>query len=83
VVYGMYAVASPPLIFGGGRSGIILLHGQCLPTNPRTFLQKMGKKLSTFVGDSTYTRALATHRSPLRSNYLHKFSLNRKKFVLL
>jgi hypothetical protein len=32
------------------------------------FLQKMGKKLSTFVGDSTYTRASATHRGPLRSN---------------
>jgi hypothetical protein len=28
----------------------------------------MGKKLSTFVGDSTYTRAPPTHRSPLRSN---------------
>jgi hypothetical protein len=32
------------------------------------FLQKMGKKLSTFIGDSTYTRAPPTHRSPLRSN---------------
>jgi len=29
----------------------------------------MGKKISTFIGDSTYTRAPPTHRSPLRSNY--------------
>jgi hypothetical protein len=29
----------------------------------------MGKKLSTFIGDSTYTRAPPNYRSPLRSNY--------------
>jgi hypothetical protein len=29
---------------------------------------KSHKKLSTFVGDSTYTNAPPTHRSPLRSN---------------
>jgi hypothetical protein len=29
----------------------------------------MGKKLSTFIGDSMYTRAPPTHRSPLRSNH--------------
>ena len=29
---------------------------------------KMGKKLSTFIGDSTYTRAPFNYRSPLRSN---------------
>jgi hypothetical protein len=28
----------------------------------------MGKKLSTFIGDSTYTRAPPNYRSPLRSN---------------
>ena len=28
----------------------------------------MGKKLSTFIGDSTYTRAPFNYRSPLRSN---------------
>jgi hypothetical protein len=28
----------------------------------------MGKKLSTFIGDSTYTRAPPTYRSPLQSN---------------
>jgi len=32
----------------------------------------MGKKLSTFIGDSTYTRAPPTYRSPLRSNYQMK-----------
>jgi hypothetical protein len=26
--------------------------------------------MSTFIGDSTYTRAPPTYRSPLRSNYL-------------
>ncbi len=31
-------------------------------------LLKNEKKLSTFVGDSMYTRAPPTHRSPLRSN---------------
>jgi hypothetical protein len=29
----------------------------------------MGKKLSTFIGDSTYARAPPNYRSPLRSNY--------------
>ena len=28
----------------------------------------MGKKLSSFIGDSTYTRAPPNYRSPLRSN---------------
>jgi len=28
----------------------------------------MGEKMSTFIGDSTYTRAPPTYRSPLRSN---------------
>jgi len=41
--------------------------------------------MSTFIGDSTYTRAPPTHRSPLRSNnymYLHKFFVHMvTKFV--
>jgi hypothetical protein len=38
-------------------------------TLPRIFFSKRGKKLSTFIGDSTYTRAPPTYRSPLQSNY--------------
>ena len=34
----------------------------------------MGKKLSTFIGDSTYTRAPPNYRSPLRSNNLNRYS---------
>jgi hypothetical protein len=43
-------------------------------------LQIMLKKLYTFVGDSTYTNAPPTHRSPLRYNYLLlRASVDEKK----
>jgi hypothetical protein len=39
----------------------------------------MGKKLSTFIGDSTYTRAPPTYRSPLRFNYPPSVSISIKR----
>ncbi len=49
------------------------------------FFSKMGKKLSTFIGDSTYTRAPPNYRSPLRSNYtvIRKYSDSGILFIFL
>ncbi len=50
----------------------------------------MGKKLSTFIGDSTYTRAPPNYRSPLRSNkwvgkthFLHEFGLINHPILMM
>jgi len=45
----------------------------------------MGKKLSTFIGDSTYTRAPPNYRSPLRSNnmLIYLDTIFTKCYILL
>jgi hypothetical protein len=57
------------------------LHVESCTYNTRQvqiFFKKRGKKLSTFIGDSTYTRAPPNYRSPLRSN--HQTIEQKKKY---